>query len=114
MKPDGRSKSSAENGKKGGRPKGYSAIQAEKSREMICEKLEKEFAPIVVKAIQQAKAGDKYAREWVTDRAYGKAIQSIDLRGKDGKPLFDEETRKKAKETLGALLGGVVGEGGGK
>lgn len=104
-------KTSRENGKKGGRPKGYAALEAERQRNFIAEKLEKEFAPIVKKAIKQAKAGDKFAREWVTDRAYGKAVQAIDLRGKDGEPLFDEETRQKAKQALGLFVNGDIGQG---
>ncbi len=68
-----------ENGKKGGRPKGYASLQAEKARELICKKLEKDFQPIVDKAIIQAKKGDRYAREWLTERGYGKVPNQIEL-----------------------------------
>ena len=65
----------------GGRPKGYPAIQAEKSRVIIVEQLEKHFKPIVIKAIKQAKAGDRYAREWLTERGYGKTTNTIAVSG---------------------------------
>jgi hypothetical protein len=103
---------SRENGKKGGRKKGFPALEAERARLMIAQKLSKDFEPIVNTAIKSAKRGDRYARDWLTDRAYGKAVQAIDLRGKDGKPLFDEETRKKAKQALGQLLGANIGKRG--
>ena len=84
---DGRSKTSAENGKKGGRPKGYAALQAEQSRIMLCEQLEKNWLPIVKKAIEQAKSGDKAAREWLADRGYGRVPQSLTLEGNPEKPI---------------------------
>lgn len=73
---------SRENGKKGGRKKGYPALEAERARIMIAERLATEFLPIVNKAIEQAQAGDKDARAWLVDRAYGKAPQAIDLTSK--------------------------------
>ena len=61
-----------------GRKKGYAAIEAEKARVFIAKKLVEELGPIVDKAIKQAKEdGDKHAREWLTDRAFGKATQFI-------------------------------------
>lgn len=69
---------SRENGRKGGRPKGYAALEAERQRIYVAKRLAKSFAPIVSTAIRQAKKGDKYAREWLTDRAFGKATQFVD------------------------------------
>lgn len=69
------------NGMKGGRPKGFAALEAEKARQMIAEKLVTQFGPIVDQAIKMAKKGDKSARDWLTDRAYGKPNQAIDLVG---------------------------------
>ncbi len=81
---------SKENGKLGGRPKGYAALEAERQRDYVARKLVKEFAPIVKKAIEQAKNGDKSAREWLTDRAFGKTPQAVDLSNPDGslKPVL--------------------------
>lgn len=62
-----------------GRKKGFVALEAERQRIMIAEKLVKDFAPIVEKAIQQAKDGDFKAREWLTDRSYGKATTPIEM-----------------------------------
>lgn len=81
---DKRSLTSAANGKKGGRPKGYAAIQAEKAREALVKKLEKEWVPIVDKAIEQAKAGDQTARAWLADRGYGKVTQMIATEDENG------------------------------
>lgn len=67
------------NAKKGGRPKGYAALQAEKQREMIAKKLEKEFEPIVLQAIKDAKTGDKHARDWLTEQAYGKVPDNLNI-----------------------------------
>lgn len=79
MAKDGRSKTSAENGKKGGRPKGYVALEAEKARQMLVERLGKSWVPIVDKAIKQAEGGDATAREWLTTRGYGKIKDEVEL-----------------------------------
>jgi hypothetical protein len=68
---------SRKNGSKGGRPKGFAALEAEKKRDYIARRLSKEFAPIVTTAINQAKKGDPKARDWLTERAYGKSVQPI-------------------------------------
>lgn len=70
---------SRENGKKGGRPKGYVALQAELKRQQLVELLDKEWKPIVIKAIQSAKDGDATARAWLAERGYGRVSQSVDL-----------------------------------
>ena len=75
---------SRENGKKGGRPKGYAALQAEKQREYVAKQLEIHWAPIVKKTIELAENGDKAAREWLADQAFGKPKQAIDLSDPDG------------------------------
>jgi hypothetical protein len=62
-----------------GRKKGYAALQAEKARELICKALEKELVPIIEVAIEQAKTGDRYAREWLIERGYGKVPNQIEL-----------------------------------
>lgn len=67
-----------------GRKKGYAAIQAEKSREIIVKQLETEWAPIVEKAIEQAKNGDAVARNWVSERGYGRVPQAIMTEDEEG------------------------------
>lgn len=61
-----------------GRKKGFAALEAEKARQFIAEKISKELGPIVDKAVEQALTGDRYAREWLAERAWGKALQSVD------------------------------------
>lgn len=70
-----------------GRKKGTSAILAEKARAYIAEQLAANLAPIVEKAIEQAKVGDKSARDWLSDRGWGKATQAIVTEDEDGKRI---------------------------
>lgn len=76
---DRRSITSAENGRKGGRPKGFATLESERQRNYLAEVLVIEFAPIVKKAVEQARKGDKAARDWLADRAFGKPLQSTDI-----------------------------------
>lgn len=95
-------KASRENGKKGGRPKGFAALEAERQRAYVAQVLVKQFAPIVERATEQAKSGDKHARSWLSDFAFGKPTQP--LTGADGKDLFpgdsERETARKALDDL--------------
>lgn len=63
-----------------GRKKGFSALEAEKAREFIAQKLSENLGPIVDIAIKQAMNGEHKAREWLTDRSYGKSQQYIEQR----------------------------------
>lgn len=72
-----------------GRPKGFAALEAEAQRVYAAKVLKKEFAPIFQKAIKQAKDGDKAARDYVTEFAFGKPTQPIS--GPDGKDLFPND-----------------------
>jgi len=67
-----------------GRKKGYAAIQAEKTRELICKALEKDIKPIVITAIKQAKQGDAVARNFLFERGYGKVAQAIVTEDENG------------------------------
>ena len=83
-----------------GRKKGFPALQHEKAREFLAIKLAIEFEPIVDKAIEQAKNGDTEARRGLTDRAWGKAKESMDL---NVTPVFSlkalsEQANKLEKE----------------
>ena len=80
-------KASIENGKKGGRPKGYAALEAERQRELIAVKLSTQFEPIINKAIEQAIEGNKDAREWLVERAYGKVKEVHDVFIREQAPL---------------------------
>lgn len=70
-----------------GRKKGEASILADKAREYIAIRVSEELGPIVDKAIEQAKAGDKYARDWLSDRGWGKPLQAIVTEDKDGNRL---------------------------
>lgn len=97
-------KASRENGKLGGRPKGYAAKAAEDTRAWAAASLLKEFPAIWKKALSQAKAGDKAARDYVTEFPFGKPVQPIS--GPNGDPLFqpkpaDRELARKALVDMG-------------
>lgn len=81
---DKRSITSAENGKLGGRPRGKASIATEKARLEILEAVEKELKPILDKAIEQAKQGDKGARDWLSSYAWGKATVTVVTEDEDG------------------------------
>ena len=102
---DNRSKTSAENGKKGGRPVSESVIRALKARDYISAEVEKQMSPIVAKAINDAILGDKHAREWLSDRAWGKPIASIAVTNEDG-IVIDDDYQAKTEAILARILGG--------
>ena len=56
-----------------GRPISEATIKAQLAREYISEQVKLSLSAIVAKAVTQAIEGDKYAREWLSDRAWGKA-----------------------------------------
>jgi erythromycin esterase-like protein len=71
-----------------GRKKGFAALEAEKAREIIAKKLADSLEPIVNKAIKQAEEGDRFAREWLLDRAYGRVPQAVELPDGTGEILI--------------------------
>jgi len=60
-----------------GRKKGFSALEAEKARNLICERLSKNLLPIIDILITRAKEGDIKAARELFDRAYGKSQPSL-------------------------------------
>lgn len=60
-----------------GRKIGFSAIQAEKARELISSRLSEELTPILDILIKQAKNGDVRATRELFDRAWGRSSQDI-------------------------------------
>ena len=85
------------NARKGGRPKGVAA----KLREQFTNDLASILAQpgngrkIVQKAIEQAKEGNKDAREWLYNRAYGRVPQQVDIQ--------DDSRREELESLRGAL-----------
>ena len=62
-----------------GRKKGFSAIEAEKARELICQKMSENLTPIVNVLIKRAKTGDIRAIRELFDRAYGKTASASEF-----------------------------------
>ena len=67
-----------------GRPKGFAALEAEKMRALLVERLRDNWLPIVDKAVEQAATGDQQARQWLSDRGLGKVTDKLDLSNEDG------------------------------
>ena len=59
-----------------GRKKGYSAIEAEKARDLIVRTLSESLESIVKSLIKQAKKGDIRVVKELFDRAYGRPPQA--------------------------------------
>jgi hypothetical protein len=89
-----------------GRKTGFNALEAEKARELICLKLSENLGPIADIAIKQAKKGDRHARQWLMERAYGKVGTITELEEEKELPiplLFgigqkDEHTQELVKK----------------
>ena len=69
-----------------GRKKGFSALEAEKARELICRKLSENLESIIDKLIVDAKGGNIRAIRELLDRAYGKPVQ-MDQESMSSEPL---------------------------
>ena len=70
-----------------GRKKGVASILADKARDYIAQQGENSRKEIVDKAIEQAKVGDYKAREWLSERGWGKAVQAIVTKDEEGNDL---------------------------
>lgn len=70
------------NGRKGGRPKGLNAINAEKGKALLIQMYLENIKPINQALIDKAKSGDIQAIKELHDRVYNKAAQP--LTGGDG------------------------------
>lgn len=93
---------SRQNGRKGGRKKGYKAIQAEKAREYVIKRVSAELAPILDAQIDAAmgmrvmdKDGRVYTRqpelrtgEYLINQSAGRPVERLEHSGRDGKPLI--------------------------
>ena len=72
---------SRENGRKGGRKKGYKAIAAEKAREYLVKRIAQELDPIITEILNAAKKGDTKAIEYVLNQLVGKPKESVEHSG---------------------------------
>lgn len=102
---------SRENGKKGGRPKGYVAVAAEKMREKVMKQMEVEYDLLWKPQFDKAKKGDTAAFKEIREFAAGKPRQNVGLDGgEDGAPvqtmeLTDEQYKRIILERAGQLGG---------
>jgi predicted nucleic acid-binding Zn ribbon protein len=100
---DNRAKTSAENGKLGGRPVSEATICAQLARKYIAEQVKESLGPIVARAISLAMDGDKDARNWLSDQGWGKPPQVVEHSGEVA--VIDEQARDKAIRAVQEILG---------
>lgn len=93
-----------------GRPKGAiskSTRSALEAKAILVAKIHEEIEPITEALIAKAQEGDIQAIKEVFDRAFGKAVNPVEMSGKDGKDLFNPESKERA---IGAIRSFVVGD----
>lgn len=93
-KPIGRPFQKGTSGNPGGRAKGYERrIRELVDGEVVEHKTRgtiPAFDAIILQAIADAVAGDRYAREFIADRLCGKAKQTVEIQGEaDPAPAID-------------------------
>ncbi len=93
-----------------GRKKGFSALEAEKARELISRKLSENLEPILEKLILEAKNGNIRATKELFDRAWGRVPQSGDYEDETAKhePLliqWAENIPEEVSKSFGLELG---------
>ncbi len=77
---------------KAGRPKASRTIEKEHVRDYIAQQVAL-HAPLIVNALlEKSLEGDVAAIKELFDRGFGKAIQGVELSGKDGQELFKRAT----------------------
>jgi hypothetical protein len=84
------------NGRKGGRPRGLNAINAEKGKALLLKMYLDNIRPINEALINKAREGDMQAIKEIHDRVYGRAPQP--LTGSNGGNIVFEIV-KYAKDT---------------
>ncbi len=70
-----------------GRKKKQSTLLAEAARDYIAGELEANLKPIVERAITDAKNGDKSARDWLSERGWGKVPQAVLTKDEEGNDM---------------------------
>lgn len=77
---------SRENGKLGGRPMSDATLRAQAAKEYISKQVADSLSSIVARAVVQAIEGDFRARDWLSDRAWGKAAINLGV-DEEGKAI---------------------------
>jgi hypothetical protein len=84
-----------------GRKKGFSTLESEKAREFIVRRVNESIGPIIDSLVERGKNGDLGAIKELFDRAYGKAVQSTEISGKDASPIVFMPLELMKKHGLG-------------
>lgn len=93
-----------------GRKKGPATIEREKVKDFIAQQIALHAHEIVGVLMEKSLTGDVPAIKELFDRGFGKAMQGVELSGKDGEQLFkgvtpallelSKEYDKKLKDVL--------------
>lgn len=68
--------------------------------------MEDENDPLATYYFLTTKEPSNMAIDSLLDRTFGKSVQSVELSGPDGKPLFNDDTKQKADSAIDALIEG--------
>lgn len=71
-----------------GRPKGFAALAAERTRAKVAEMVELEIVPMTEAQIEKAKKGDTQAFKELMDRGFGKVKEQMDITTDGDKIVF--------------------------
>lgn len=93
-------------GKKKGSKASHTIEAQEAKKLMIASFLERQ-KEVDNALLEKAVTGDVPAIKEVYDRVYGKAVNPVEMSGKDGKDLFNPESKERA---IGAIRSFVVGD----
>lgn len=89
-------------------------LLAEEGKKALIQAYMENITPINNALIKKARMGDVTAIKELHDRVHGKSLQSVELSGKNGVPLFDEITKTKSKKAISEFAGADVGQRGSK
>ncbi len=91
---DGRSLTSAINGRKGGRKKGLATIEREKAKDYIAKRISEYMPELFQLMMDKARTGDMPAIKELLDRGFGKAHESMDVTsGGEVLPIYNGISR---------------------
>lgn len=79
-----------------GRKKGYSAIEAEKAREYIAERVSTSLEQLIDSLLKKAQEGDLKATHLLFERAWGRPAQEV-------RSIITQETSEEPSERIKLL-----------
>lgn len=106
---DKRSQTSADNGKKGGRPIASATLRAQMMRERLSEAVDEQFEEMFTPQIEKAKNGDTTAFLAIIDRVGLKPVEHKVVENVKKHRLDDPELQQKAEALVELQKHGITG-----